>query len=126
MPKAVLFFKKQFLGPFLSKISKRECKMLKCLECNEAFQMSEGEKNFYIQRDLSFPKRCIACRDKRKVQIQPELSKNGSENPALSQIQCDNCGKETKVPFKPEPNRKAYCKVCWNGVRNVGVTAEFI
>ena len=100
--------------------------MLKCLECDETFQMDEGEKYFYVQRSLSFPKRCKACRAERKSQIQLELSKNGYENPSLSQIHCDNCGKDTKVPFKPEPNRKVYCKVCWNGVKNVGVTAEFL
>ena len=50
--------------------------MLKCLECNEAFQMDEGEKYFYVQRSLSFPKRCKGCRAERKIQIQPELNKN--------------------------------------------------
>ena len=100
--------------------------MLKCLECDETFQMDEGEKYFYIQRDLSFPKRCKGCRAERKIQIQPELNKNEYENPSLSQIYCDNCGKDARVPFKPEPNRKAYCRVCWNGVKNVGVTAEFL
>lgn len=26
---------------------------------------------------------------------------------------CDECGKETKVPFKPSPGRDVFCKECY-------------
>ena len=104
-----------------------------CIECNNDFELNEGEKNFYIQRDLALPKRCQLCRTSRKQQINenstvpndPNTVSN-DPNTVLSKIYCDNCGREAKVPFKPQANRKAYCRVCWNGIKNVGVAAEFV
>lgn len=32
--------------------------------------------------------------------------------PVLYDVQCSNCKKWTKVPFKPEPGRPVYCKSC--------------
>jgi CxxC-x17-CxxC domain-containing protein len=26
---------------------------------------------------------------------------------------CADCGKETEVPFKPDPNRPVYCRECY-------------
>jgi len=104
-----------------------------CIECNNDFELNEGEKNFYIQRDLDLPKRCKPCRVSRKQQINenstvpndPNTVSN-DPNTVLSKIYCDNCGREARVPFKPQANRKAYCRVCWNGIKNVGVAAEFV
>jgi len=107
-----------------------------CMECNDTFELNEGERDFFIQRDLILPKRCKPCRVSRKQQIDgnptipndsPNDSNNSNEsNSILSKIYCDNCGKEANVPFKPEPNRRAYCRVCWNGIKNVGIAAEFV
>ena len=104
-----------------------------CVECNNDFELNEGEKNFYIQRDLDLPKRCKPCRVSRKQQINgnstvPNDSSTvpNDSNTVLSEIYCDNCGREARVPFKPQTNRKAYCRVCWNGIKNVGVAAEFV
>lgn len=97
-----------------------------CMECNDTFELNEGEKDFFIQRELVLPKRCKPCRVHRKHQINGEYKENNHTQPTLSIIYCDNCGKDAKVPFTPEPNRKAYCRVCWNGIKNVGVAAEFI
>jgi len=103
--------------------------MSACIECNDTFELNEGEKDFFVQRDLILPKRCKPCRVSRKQQTNgnstvPNYS--NESNLILSKIYCDNCGKEAKVPFSPEPNRKAYCRVCWNGIKNVGITAEFV
>ena len=97
-----------------------------CVECSDLFEINEGEESFYIQRSLAMPKRCKPCRTHRKQQTNEEPKENNHAPPSLSIIYCDNCGKDAKVPFKPEPNRKAYCRVCWNGIKNVGVTAEFV
>ena len=97
-----------------------------CMECSEDFQINEGEREFFAMRNLSLPKRCKSCRDNRKHKIRVEPTINRGLEPNLSEIYCDNCGRDAKVPFKPSPNRKAYCRVCWNGVKNVGVAAEFI
>ena len=100
--------------------------MSACIECNNDFELNEGEKNFFIQRGLDLPKRCKPCRDSRKQQINGNSTVSNDSNDSnslLSDIYCDNCG---RVPFKPQANRKAYCRVCWNGVKNVGVAAEFV
>jgi CxxC-x17-CxxC domain-containing protein len=103
--------------------------MSACIECNNDFELNEGEKNFFIQRGLDLPKRCKPCRDSRKQQINGNSTVSNDSNDSnslLSDIYCDNCGREARVPFKPQANRKAYCRVCWNGVKNVGVAAEFV
>ena len=97
-----------------------------CMDCSSNFESNDGEKDFYIQRDLALPKRCQLCRTSRKQQINENDTVPDESNAFLSNIYCDNCGREAKVPFKPQSNRKAYCRVCWNGVKNVGVTAEFV
>ena len=96
-----------------------------CVECTDSFRLSEGEKGFYAQRDLSLPKRCRNCREDRKQKPKEIINNHPPSPPSLSEIYCDNCGKDARVPFKPEPNRKAYCRVCWNGVKHVGAVAEF-
>jgi len=111
-----------------------------CIECNTDFELNEGEKNFYVQRGLDLPKRCKPCRVSRKQQINGDITVPSDSNTipsdsntipsdsniVLSTIYCDNCGREARVPFKPQANRKAYCRVCWNGIKNVGVAAEFV
>lgn len=39
---------------------------LKCVECNATFTFSAGEQDYFAQRAYRDPKRCRACRDKRK------------------------------------------------------------
>ena len=39
--------------------------LLKCIECGADF-FTKGERNFYNSKGLNMPKRCKACRDKRK------------------------------------------------------------
>jgi len=97
-----------------------------CMECNDTFELNEGEKDFFVQRGLELPKRCKPCRVSRKQQLNGNHVDSNEPTTSLTYIDCDNCGREAKVPFKPQPNRKAYCRVCWNGVKNVGVTAEFL
>ena len=44
-----------------------------CRVCGEAFQISESEKSFYIEKGLEVPKRCLRCRsiarEKKKTDI---------------------------------------------------------
>lgn len=43
-------------------------KTIKCVECHQDFTFTEGEQEFYTSRQFSEPKRCTACREKRKAQ----------------------------------------------------------
>ena len=38
-----------------------------CKDCGEKFFMTYGEVNFYERKQLHVPKRCKACRNKRKA-----------------------------------------------------------
>ncbi|MBS3170533.1 DNA-directed RNA polymerase [Candidatus Woesearchaeota archaeon] len=31
----------------------------------------------------------------------------------LHEATCSNCGKECKVPFKPNPSKPVYCRDCY-------------
>jgi hypothetical protein len=42
-------------------------KTIRCSDCGEDFIFSEGEQEFYAQKDFTPPKRCKSCRDKRKA-----------------------------------------------------------
>lgn len=38
----------------------------RCKDCHQEFTMSHDEVQFYSKKELSLPKRCKCCRDKRK------------------------------------------------------------
>lgn len=48
-------------------------KEIKCIDCGELFIFSAGEQNFYFSKQppLREPKRCQACRDRRRRTILP-------------------------------------------------------
>lgn len=39
------------------------------------------------------------------------------EERKLYQAICDRCGEETQVPFKPDPERKVFCKACYQIIK---------
>jgi hypothetical protein len=39
---------------------------IKCKECKDEFTISDREEDFYKNRNLSLPKRCKKCRDKKR------------------------------------------------------------
>lgn len=44
-------------------------KTIKCVDCGEEFTFTAGEQAFYQEKGFTNePKRCKACRDKRKAQ----------------------------------------------------------
>lgn len=49
-----------------------EDRTLECIDCRDAFLFSAGEQKFYDERNLSEPKRCPACREKKKKRIERE------------------------------------------------------
>lgn len=50
---------------------------LTCCDCRETFVFTEGEQEFYRQKNFSPPKRCKSCREKRKQQ-KPQKTQRGS------------------------------------------------
>ena len=43
-----------------------ETKIIKCKICGNEFEWSEDEQQFYLDRKLVEPRRCLECRTKRK------------------------------------------------------------
>ncbi len=37
----------------------------------------------------------------------------GKGSQTMYKAKCSNCGEETEVPFKPDPDRPVYCRECY-------------
>lgn len=44
-------------------------KTLHCIDCDKDFVFTIGEQRYFVSRGLSAPKRCVPCRQIRKVTI---------------------------------------------------------
>ncbi|HHW30802.1 MAG TPA: zinc-binding protein [Clostridiaceae bacterium] len=89
-----------------------EDKTLKCKDCGKDFIFSAGEQEFYAEKGFqNEPTRCKTCRDIRKMQF----SKSGEQRKSKEMFEavCSQCGKKTKVPFKPRLDRPVYCSDCF-------------
>ena len=45
-----------------------EDKNIDCADCKESFVWDAGEQKFFAEKDFTPPKRCPACRKKKKEQ----------------------------------------------------------
>jgi putative zinc ribbon protein len=37
-----------------------------CISCGTMYELTRGEREFYAQRNLTQPKRCVSCRKRRQ------------------------------------------------------------
>ena len=51
---------------------KFEAERLICCDCGQPFVFSSGEREFYYARGLASPRRCPACRQKRRLALVPD------------------------------------------------------
>lgn len=84
-----------------------------CKDCGNEFIFTVGEQEFYAEKGFqNEPARCKDCRDSKKAQ------RNGNSDDRRSREMfdavCAECGKETKVPFKPRMERPVYCSDCFS------------
>lgn len=103
--------------------------MVRCVDCGAEFEFTTREQLYYQDQGWDSPRRCKACRAKRKPATTEynsrdftndkstpiELHRDAFEVPAVHQkfrVNCSTCGIETSVPFKPDPKRPAFCKAC--------------
>ncbi len=83
-----------------------EDKTLKCKECGAEFVFTAGEQEFYAEKGFTNePQRCKNCRNARKQNARGERE--------LFTATCAACGKEAKVPFKPNGEKPVYCSECF-------------
>ncbi len=88
---------------------------IRCTDCKAYFTLKDGEVEFYVQKEFDLPKRCQPCRRARKNGTKVHVKKV-----ELQEVECDHCYRLTEVNFTPKPNSTVYCRVCWEGIKNVG------
>jgi len=86
---------------------------INCAECGDEFLFSAGEQAFFSERGfVNDPKRCPACRAKRRIPPQRSI------HPETQAI-CAGCGLETTVPFKPTQGRPVLCHLCFKKTKEL-------
>jgi CxxC-x17-CxxC domain-containing protein len=79
-----------------------------CLDCGEEFLFSGEEQDFYRDKGFQDPKRCRACRDRKKA------ARSGRVSREMHDAICAECGEATQVPFVPHQDRPVYCWDCYS------------
>jgi CxxC-x17-CxxC domain-containing protein len=103
-------------------------KTITCRDCGQPFVWSASEQEFYQSRGFeNEPVRCRDCRNRRKAER--GIGSNGSASFAsngggsrrpreMFPAVCDECGKETEVPFQPTSGKPVYCSDCFERRRS--------
>jgi CxxC-x17-CxxC domain-containing protein len=134
----------------MSDASPAQDKLLACVDCGAQFVFSVRDQAFYQERGYQAPRRCKACRDKRKSSqhqvLGPQSAGDSAQAPSggahqqapkpadaapaapsgggkprdQHKVSCSACGVETTVPFKPDPSRPVYCRSCYLSRRKGG------
>ncbi len=109
-----------------------EDKTISCADCGEDFIHSAEDQARYAERGFTNePKRCRACRDKRKAEGGGGGGGGrgfggggggrgyggGSSQREFHEAVCAECGATTTVPFKPTQGRPVYCRDCFRSKR---------
>jgi len=110
-------------------------KTIQCVDCQSDFVFTDREQEWYREKGLTHePRRCKNCRSTRKAgggghddhAPRPAPAHGNGDAPAhdrpprpaartkeMHKVACATCGKETEVPFRPDPSRPVYCRDCY-------------
>ena len=92
-----------------------EEKTLQCSDCGTSFTFSAEEQEFFQSKGYTNePKRCLPCREARKAERYGNGGYGYKPQRQMFPVVCDQCGKETEVPFEPREGRPVYCSECYN------------
>jgi CxxC-x17-CxxC domain-containing protein len=95
-------------------------KVLQCADCGTDFVFTAGEQMFYLDRQFKHePKRCRGCKTKRVSQLNGHTTAPRVE----TRTNCNLCGKETTVPFRPSQGRPVFCRDCFLQQRRAQASA---
>lgn len=53
--------------------------LIKCVQCGKVFDISEAEKDYYIEKGLQIPKRCLQCRQSNRINNRNSVIPRGRE-----------------------------------------------
>lgn len=102
---------------------------INCRDCGTTFVWTASEQEFYQSRGFeNQPVRCRDCRNRRKMErgsgsnSSVAFGTNGEagSRPAREMFPavCDECGKDTQVPFQPTSGKPVYCSECFERRRS--------
>ena len=77
----------------LNSMNADDTKLVICVEpeCDNKFEMTPGEINFYITKGLELPKRCKSCRTSRNQSpLTYKTTKKAKQEYVLSEVVCEN------------------------------------
>ena len=120
-------------------------KTLTCSDCNQQFEFTASEQQFYSDRGFTEPRRCASCRQARKAARGDTGGGGGSYSSGGSSYSsgggggyssgggsggyasrgpremftatCSDCGREAQVPFRPNGMKPVYCSDCFSNRR---------
>jgi CxxC-x17-CxxC domain-containing protein len=102
-------------------------KILQCHDCGVEFTFTASEQQQFLEMGYTnSPKRCSSCRQERKARQAGKLQSNfrntvsnsGNNRKEMFSAVCVECKKETRVPFKPSPNKPVYCGMCYYKIKD--------
>lgn len=83
-----------------------------CQDCGQTFTFSADDQAYHAEKGYNDPKRCVLCRQARRSD-RDHGGSNGQSERRMHPALCDDCGKETQVPFQPRGDRPVYCSDCF-------------
>jgi CxxC-x17-CxxC domain-containing protein len=111
-------------------------KTLTCSDCQQPFEFTASEQQFYSDRGFTEPRRCSSCRASRKAARDGGSGSSYGSNSGsgyssgggggssygggqreMFSATCSTCGKEALVPFRPSGSKPVYCSDCFSSQR---------
>ena len=97
-----------------------DSRSLVCADCGATFEFPPDEQKLFAERAFAPPKRCRACRARKRRRATtpdhprpaPRPARAASADAAMYPTSCTVCGVATEVPFQPDGVRPVYCLPC--------------
>ena len=79
--------------------------ILRCMDCNRNYKITEQELQFYKKMILPIPRKCFFCRHKDRVLRRGPYK--------FWERECAKCQKEITTNYAPDQSEIVYCEKCY-------------